>query len=378
MRARFGTTCRRGDAMSMLASVLGAIAVMIMLASPAVAESLERMAGQMVLVGFQGDSTDDASIRTVASQIAEGTIGGVMFLKTNVRDFEHVKAINRLFMSAAGKSLPPLIAVDQEGGAVQRLTEAVGFPSTPSAADVAAKYNQAEAHDLYDKLASNLAKWGFNVNFGPVVDLNINKKNPIIAKYGRSYGDDGITVGTYAFAFIETHNDHGILTALKHFPGHGSSAKDSHEGFVDISKTWDESEFSTFRYIMKYGKGDFVMIGHLYNTNHSGPPDKTPASLSYFWITDQLRGKLGFNGVVITDDLEMAAVRKLFPLKDRVKQAVMAGIDILLFSNTANPRTSIGDEITAILVEAARQDPAFERRIEESYARIVELKRRLQ
>jgi beta-N-acetylhexosaminidase len=164
---------------------------------------------------------------------------------------------------------------------------------------------------------------------------------------------------------------------LKHFPGHGSSTKDSHEGFVDISKTWTEAEFGAFKYVMKYGLADFVMVGHLYNTNHSGPPDKTPASLSHFWITDQLRGKLGFNGVVITDDMEMAAVRKLLPLRERIIQAVMAGNDVLLFSNTARPRLSIGKEITDILVETAQADPAFKKRIEESYQRIVALKAKL-
>lgn len=357
-----------------LASLLGAAVLAVGFASPALSETLERMAGQMVLVGFQGDSVEDASIKTAAKEIADGVIGGVMFLKVNVRDKAHVKAINKLFMSSAKGGLPPFIAVDQEGGAVQRLTEAVGFPSTPSAADVAAKMNQPEALDLYEKLATNLSAWGFNVNFGPVVDLNINKKNPIIAKYGRSYGEDAFTVGTYAFSFIEAHHDHGVLTALKHFPGHGSSTTDSHEGFVDISKTWDESEFTSFKFIMEHRQADFVMVGHLYNTKHSGPPDKTPASLSYFWITDQLRGKLGFKGVVITDDMEMAAVRKLLPLDERIRQAVLAGNDVLLFSNTARPRPSIGAEITAILVEAAQKDPAFAKRIEDSYNRIKTLK----
>jgi len=363
---------------SRLAHVLGALALAACFATPAASETLERMAGQMVLVGFQGNSANDPAIQAVADEIAAGQIGGVMFLKVNVLDKKHVQAINKLFMDAAKGGLPPFISVDQEGGAVQRLTEAVGFPSTPSAADVAKKYNQPEAHDLYDRMAKNLADWGFNVNFGPVVDLNINKDNPIIAKYGRSYGDNSVAVWPYAFAFIEAHHDHGVLTALKHFPGHGSSTKDSHEGFVDISKTWTEAEFGAFKYIMHYGLADMVMVGHLYNTNHSGPPDKTPASLSYFWITDQLRGKLGYDGVVITDDMEMAAVRQLIKSpKERVIQAVKAGNDILLFSNTARPRASIGAEITAYLVEEAKADPQFAKLIEASYGRIKKLKESL-
>jgi len=368
------------------------------------------MAGQMVLIGFQGNSVDDKSVQAVAKEIADGTVGGVMFLKTNVFDKTHVVAINKLFMASAKGGLPPFISVDQEGGAVQRLTEAVGFPSTPSAEDIgklrlpttpqpvsdlyagtdltpdpnvpakpAAALrplpDQAAARKIYERLATNLAAWGFNVNFGPVVDLNINPKNPIIAKYGRSYGNQADDVGAYAFSFIDAHHQHGVLTALKHFPGHGSSTKDSHAGFVDISKTWDPAEFTSFKYIMRSQAADFVMVGHLYNTQLNGPADGMPASLSHFWITDQLRGTLQYNGVVITDDMEMAAVRKLLPdIKKRVITAVKAGEDVLLFSNTSNPRPGIGAEIVRILVDEAKADPAFEKRIEQSYARIKTLK----
>lgn len=352
-------------------------------AAPAAAETLEDMAGQMILVGFQGDSVDDASVVSLAREIADGKIGGVMFLRPNIRDFESVRAINRLFMSGKGHP-PPFIAVDQEGGAVQRLTPEVGFPDTPSAADLAKSYglnfsplsSEEGPHKTYEVMAAGLAKWGFNVNFGPVVDLNINKDNPIIAKYGRSYGADAITVSTYAYAFIEAHHKFGIMTALKHFPGHGSSTGDTHEGFVDVSKTWQEAEFTTFNFIISHAAADFVMVGHLYNSQRSGPQDRLPASLSPFWITSELRGVLKFDGVVITDDLEMGAVRKLFDLHERVRRAVLAGVDVLLFSNTAKPRTTLGDEIRSILLEEGDKDPAFAARIKESYSRIVTLKSR--
>jgi beta-N-acetylhexosaminidase len=357
------------------------------------------MAGQMILTGFQGDSVDDASVVALAEDIREGRVGGVMYLKPNIKDFESVAAINRLFMSASPE-LPPFISVDQEGGAVQRLTPAVGFPDTPSAEEMVARYGKSPSDvsqdqlttflqdinetvtfsgplQVYQRMAQNLRKWGFNVNFGPVVDLNINTKNPIIAKYGRAYGDDAITVSTYAFAFIDAHHEFGILTALKHFPGHGSSTGDTHEGFVDITNTWEEAEFGTFRRVIESAKADFVMVGHLYNAQHSGPEDRLPASLSRFWITDELRGVLKYDGVVITDDLEMAAVRKLLPIGERVRQAVRAGVDVLLFSNTAKPRATLAAEVQAILVEEAKRDPDFAARIEESYERIVEVKKRL-
>jgi beta-N-acetylhexosaminidase len=376
---RFATLVRAG--------LVAAIACLA--AHPVSAETIEKMAGQMILTGFQGDSVDDESVVALAEDIRNGLVGGVMYLKPNIKDFESVTAINRLFMSA-NPDLPPFISVDQEGGAVQRLTPAVGFPDTPSAADLAKSYGtefsplsqEDGPHRIYETMARSLSEWGFNVNFGPVVDVNINKENPIIAKYGRSYSDNVLVIMQYAFAFIEAHHKFGVLTALKHFPGHGSSTGDTHEGFVDITKTWEEAEFTSYKMIISLPKdsearADFVMVGHLYNAQHSGPEDRLPASLSPFWITEELRGKLKFDGVVITDDLEMAAVRKLFPLGERVRQAVRAGVDVLLFSNTAKPRTTLAAEVQKILVDEANKDPAFAARIKESYDRIVEVKKRL-
>ncbi len=376
-----------------------AAAIAFLAAHPVSAETIEKMAGQMILTGFQGDSVDDESVLALAEDIRNGRVGGVMYLKQNIKDFDSVTAINRLFMSA-NPDLPPFISVDQEGGAVQRLTPAVGFPDTPSAEEMVAEYGKSPSAlsqdqlttflqdinepvtfsgplQVYERMAQNLEKWGFNVNFGPVVDLNINPGNPIIAKYGRAYGDDAITVSTYAFAFIDAHHKYGVLTALKHFPGHGSSTGDTHEGFVDITNTWQEAEFGTFRRVISSAKADFVMVGHLYNAQHSGPADGLPASLSRFWITEELRGKLKYDGVVITDDLEMAAVRKLLPIGERVRQAVRAGVDVLLFSNTAKPRATLAAEVQAILVEEAERDPAFAALIKRSYERIVEVKKRL-
>jgi beta-N-acetylhexosaminidase len=207
-----------------------------------------------------------------------------------------------------------------------------------------------------------------------VTDLNINPDNQIIAKYGRAFGKDAATVTKYALAFINAHHHAGLLTALKHFPGHGSSAADSHEGFVDITDTWQPQELQPYTDLIKAGYSDFVMVGHLIHRAYTQTKEQLPASLSYEWITGVLRGQLGFKGVVISDDLEMGAIRQHFKLKEVVTRAVMAGMDVLLFSNTADYSAKLGDTVRQILVEAAEADPAFKARIEESYARIVKLK----
>ena len=341
-------------------------------ATPVSAQSLEQMAGQMIVVGFAGDSAGDASVVALQKKIADGRLGGVMYLKPNVASLKAVGAMNAAFR-AASPDLPPLLTLDQEGGAVERLTEAVGFKELPRAVEIAAANSPEQAGRIYGEMARKVADLGFTVNFGPVVDLNLNPDNQIIAKYGRAFGKTADVVVPYARAFIEAHHRAGLLTSLKHFPGHGSSTADSHEGFVDITDTWQETELDPYRTIIGEGLADIVMIGHLIHRDYSD----LPSSLSPEWITGVLRDELGFDGVVISDDLEMGAIREHFSMRDTVIRAVNAGMDILLFSNTADPRASLDGEIRDILVAEAEADPAFRARIEESYRRIVALKARI-
>ncbi|MDB5539927.1 MAG: hypothetical protein JWQ89_1654 [Devosia sp.] len=348
--------------------------ILILAAPPAFAQSLEQMAGQMIVVGFTGDSVDDKSVVALRKEVAAGEIGGVMYLKTNVASRKAVQAMNAAFREASPK-LPPFITLDQEGGLVERLGNSVGFKEIPDAATVAATHTPEQSRSVYDGLAQGVAEWGFNVNFAPVVDLAVNPNNQVIAKYGRAYGKTADVVTEYASEVIAAHHAAGLLTSLKHFPGHGSSTADSHEGFVDITKTWKPTELEPYRALIAKGYEDFVMVGHLIDTNTD--PSGLPSSLSKQWIEGVLRGQLGFTGVVITDDLEMGAIRDHFGLKDTVIRAVRAGVDVLLFSNTSKPRASLGDEVRAILVAEAEADPAFKARIEESYKRIVALKSRI-
>jgi len=348
----------------------------LFLAAPAAAQTLEQMAGQMIVVGFQGDDASDTSVKAVAAEIAAGTLGGVMYLKTNVKSLAAVEAMNEAFR-AASPDLPPFITLDQEGGAVERLTEAVGFEELPNARAVAQGKSPAEAQALYGEMARKVAALGFSVNFGPVADLDVNPDNQVITKFGRSFGKSAKTVAAYDEAFIAGHHAAGLITSLKHFPGHGSSTADSHEGFVDISKTWDPSELEPYRILFADGYADMVMVGHLYHSGYAGEGSKLPASLSQQWIDGVLRGDLGFKGVVISDDLEMGAIRKLYDLHDTVVRAVNAGTDVLLFSNTAKPSAGLAGQIRSILVAEAESDPAFKARIEASYARIVALKSRI-
>ena len=340
------------------------------------AATLEQMAGQMIVVGFQGDDADDAAVKALREEIAASRIGGVMFLKTNVKNLDAVTAMNAAFR-AASPDLPPFITVDQEGGAVERLTRDVGFTEIPTAARIAASNTPEQAQTIYGTMAQSIADLGFSVNFGPVADVNVNPDNQVIAKFGRAYSADPAVVAAYDEAFIAAHHAAGVLTALKHFPGHGSSTADSHEGFVDITDTWTDSELDPYRTMIADGVVDMVMVGHLYHAGYADKGSQTPASLSRQWITGVLRETMGFDGVVISDDLEMGAIREHYDLHDTVTLAVRAGMDVLLFSNTAKYHAGLGQEILDILVAEAAADSEFAARIEQSYERIVALKARI-
>ena len=341
------------------------------------AASLQVMVGQMIMVGFRGDHARSGGVKAVADAVKAGRIGGVIYLRNNISSLSETRSMNRLFQQASG-DWPVLIALDQEGGSIERLTRAVGFEEIPSAHQIARNQSVAQAGQIYGKMARGLATLGFNFNLGPVVDLNINPDNPIIARYERSFGDDAQTVSDYAGSFVLAHHQAGVLTTLKHFPGHGSSHSDSHKGFVDITPYWQARELDPYRILIRQGLVDVVMMAHLYHEQYAGEGKvRLPASLSPYWIEGVLRGQLGYQGVVISDDLEMGAIRAQFSLKEAVVRAVEAGSDILLFSNTADYRTSLGAEVGQILMDRANADPAFRQRVEQSFQRIAVLKNKL-
>lgn len=370
-----GLSCRSAESVlmrSLLAVALG-LALLFAGGMASQAQSLDEMAGQMVLIGFQGDTVSAPGFRAVRAQVAAGQVGGVMYLRTNIASLANVRAMNNALL-AARPWLPPLIALDQEGGQIRRLTEAVGFAEIDSA-EAIARRGVTSARSIYGDLAQRLAQLGFTVNFGPVVDLNLNPDNPIIARYERSFGTNPVHVAQLAAAFVDGHRAAGLATALKHFPGHGSSSGDTHDGFVDVTGEWQEIELDPYRRLIGEGKADMVMVAHIFNADYAGGDAlQLPASLSPEWIEGVLRDTLGFEGVVISDDMEMGAVRAHFDLRETVVRAVMAGNDILLFSNTAAYTSDLGAQIHGILVEEARADPAFAARIEQSYRRIVSLK----
>jgi len=343
------------------------------------ASLLNRQIGQMIMVGFAGVGEKDAGVAAVRNELAEGVIGGVVLYPENIRSAKQLKNLNSFLANAKSDPIP-LIAVDQEGGLVQRLTRWNGYTNFPSARNVGRNPSYSTPESvvrLYGIMAHELADAGFNVNFGPVVDLSINDRNTVIVRRKRSYGADPVLVANLARDFIVAHREANILTVAKHFPGHGSSHADSHQRLADVSKTWREVELDPYRILAKDGMLDMVMVGHLYHPEFSDG-EMLPASLSARAM-DELRDKagVGFRGVIVSDDLEMGAVREKYSLQERVVRAVNAGTDLLVFSNVKSRDPELGAKIHAIMVKAVNDGTIPMARIEQAAGRIGLLKRRL-
>ncbi|MEP3475744.1 MAG: glycoside hydrolase family 3 N-terminal domain-containing protein [Hyphomicrobiales bacterium] len=337
----------------------------------AIAADRNQMIGQMLMMGFQGGSAKGASAKRLANQIKKGQVGSVVFLGYNFKSKSSVKQLTSLFKNAAGSNRL-FIALDMEGGSVQRLGRKLGYPSIPSARSIAKKQSPAQAKSTYKKLASISKSAGFNMNLGPVVDLLINPRNPVIAKWNRAYSADPKKVIEFARSFVKAHKEAGIITVLKHFPGHGSSIGDSHEGFVNISSTWKNKELDPFNQLIKSGDAPAIMPGHLIHKRIAS--DGVPVSISKPAISGLLRKKLNYSGLVISDDLQMGAIAKNYSYKNTIIRAVNAGVDILMISNSRKPDANLPAKTIALISKAIDEGKIAPGKIESAYKRIMRAK----
>lgn len=361
--------------------LLTAIALLVP-ASPACAApaepTLRQMAGQMLLVGFRGTEIDDG--HWISKAIAEDNLGGVILFdydvvlgkpQRNIVSPEQVKKLTTQLRSRA--KTPLFVAVDMEGGRVQRLKPAYGYPEFPSAEKLGSypqKRITQNARDMGDLLARN----GFNLDFAPVVDVNVDPQSPAIGKIGRSFSADPEKVAADAEAFINGLHAAGVLSSLKHFPGHGSANADSHLGVTDVTRTWSEAELIPYRRLIAHDKVDMIMTAHIFNANLD---HRHPATLSENIVSGLLRKKLEYDGVVVTDDLQMKAIAAQYALKDTVRLALQAGCDILLFGNNLSHDPLIVKKTLSIIESLVAEKRISEERIRTSYERIQALKNRL-
>ena len=333
--------------------------------------------GQMLMVGFRGLAVDEFS--PIIRAIRQQHLGGVILFdydcaaKSPARNIESPEQVKRLVHALqASADSPLLIAIDQEGGRVNRLKERFGFPPTISAQELGRRDDPEFTCQQAEITAQCLREAGINLNLAPVVDLNRNPESPAIGKVERSFSAQPERVIAHARAWIDAHHALHVGCALKHFPGHGSARADSHLGFVDVTETWSPDELLPFHALIRERRCDVVMTAHIF---HGGLDAERPATLSRRVLTGMLREQLGFDGVIMSDDMQMQAIAAQYNLETALFEAVSAGVDVLVFGNNLTVYDEgIASRAAAILRALVERGRLSLDRIEASARRIGRLK----
>ncbi|MCE5285617.1 MAG: glycoside hydrolase family 3 protein [Pelosinus sp.] len=335
--------------------------------------SLEEKVGQLFMAAFREENGKPvtAVTQTVKEEIQKYHLGGVILFRENFADIEQTVKLSSDLQQAAGAS-PLFIAVDQEGGRVNRFSFGTNLPGNMA---LGASGKDSNAYIAGSILGQELNSLGINLDLAPALDINSNQDNPVIGL--RSFGADAKIVGAMGAKYIQGLHDYGVMSAIKHFPGHGDTSIDSHLGLpcVLADKSYlDAVELTPFR--KNLFAADMVMAAHiafpsLDNTTvisqKDGQPVFVPASLSYKILTELLRGNFGYDGVIITDALEMKAISDHFGPQQAVVQAIEAGADILLMPSDL-PKAYTG------VLEAIKSGVISEERLNQSVKRILRLK----
>lgn len=341
--------------------------------------TLDEKIGQMLMIGFRGaDLTKDNHI---INDIKNLNIGGVVLYdydlyskgktQRNIVSPEQVKSLCTGLQELNDTRL--LISIDQEGGKVNRLKTTYGFPTVGVSAQYLGTLNNLDSTRYYAELTANLLKdLGINFNYAPVVDLNINPKSPAIGGIKRSYSAEPKVVTAHASAVLDVYKKYGIIGCLKHFPGHGSAAADSHLGITDITKTWKEVELTPYKNLIESGKCEMIMTAHVYNEKL----DTLPATLSKKIMTDVLRTQLGWQGIIISDDMHMGAIAQHYGLEIAIERAINAGVDILMFSNNSRDfyDAEAAQKAVKVIKKLLEEGKITATQIEKSYQKIKALK----
>jgi beta-N-acetylhexosaminidase len=388
--------------------------------------------GQLLIVGFGGMDHDENNKITwadpngtqfkensnIARDISHWHVGGVIYFRISIRDpgtgvvirernIESGPQLTRLSSDLQAynskirqhkelPSLPLIIAIDQEGGLVNPLVFATDVPNYTAQAlgkNEAVSMDDPQKHQaaltftrsFAQKIGWALRKYGINLNFAPDVDIDINPVNPIIGGLSRSFSDNPQIVTNQANQFIDGLHSANILATLKHFPGHGSSSGDTHKALVDVTQTYQkDKELIPYKTLIGQGFNDFVMSTHVINGQIDrsqclpGNPDDAqnwcPGTMSRKTLTDLLRNQLGFKGVIVSDDMAMAAIAANYPLEVALEKGLNAGVDMFIVSNHDLDRTG---EFVNTIARLIRDGKIPESRIDESYQRIVAVKHRI-
>jgi beta-N-acetylhexosaminidase len=335
--------------------------------------NLEEKIGQMLVYGWMGDSEEELCTLSERprSLVADMKVGGVIFMTRNTQTPRQVKTLTSDLQSLASRlGLPPLlICIDQEGGPGTRLTPP-HFRASREMWEVGETGDPAEARVEAAAIGRELIGMGINWDLAPVLDVNNNPANPVIGR--RSFGDNPARVSQMAVAAIRGfQTDASIMTCGKHFPGHGDTAIDSHAALPVIEHSMERMnavELAPFRAAIHAGIAS-IMTAHIL---FPAIDPLMPATISRKILTDLLRGELGFEGVIVTDCLEMRGIAARWNAGHAAVLAVEAGADVILCCHTPEPQQSIRES----LIKAVQSGRISESRIDASVERIMKAKAR--
>ena len=324
----------------------------------------DKVAGLFIITPEALTGTDVAikAGDTTKEKLSQNAVGGLIYAKQNIKSADQLK---EMISGTQGFSKYPLfIGIDEEGGSVSRIAESGLADNVGTMGDIGASGDLSKAKEAGSTIAAYLAEYGFNLDFAPVADV-ILEGNSIIGdrSFGSNAGDDAAMVS----ACVEGLQEGDVSACLKHFPGLGSTTEDTHEGMATSEKTkedFETTDFLSFQGGIDAG-ADFVMVSHLSVPNITG--DNTPSSLSDKMITDILRGELGFNGIVITDAMDMKAVTDYYTSDEAAVKALQAGADMILMPEDF-------EAAYQGVLDAVNNGTLSEERINESLQRIYRVK----
>ncbi|MEO1021393.1 MAG: glycoside hydrolase family 3 N-terminal domain-containing protein [Bacteroidota bacterium] len=332
--------------------------------------------GQLFLMGFDG--IDEATTTTFCEQLSRYCPCGVILFDydvahqkpgRNIQSPDQLRSLISMLQSKA--SVPLLVGIDQEGGAVQRLRTGQGFLESKSHQELGLMNDPERTGQEIQALVHQLKELGITLNFAPVVDIAPLNKASMIGARGRSFGSDAQHVSDHAVAYSRAHLEGGVIPCAKHFPGHGSSADDSHLGFVDVSNTWHPDELQPYRSLIEANLCPMIMSAHIFLSRYD---KQLPATLSQSILRGLLRKELNFEGVIISDDIQMKAISDHFSLKETIELGLIAGLDLFCVGNNLSSEHISLQACVERTHELVADGAITEQRIDESVHRILSLK----
>ncbi len=330
--------------------------------------TLEQQIGQLIVAGFHGATVSPE----IAELIQRRHVGGIILFARNIHEPEQTLELTtrlQALAKEAGHAYPLLIAVDQENGVVRRLGQ--GATIFPGSMAVAATGSTELEYEIAQATAQELQALGINMNLAPVLDVNNNPANPVIGV--RSFGEDPHSVARYGVAAIQGYQDAGVISCAKHFPGHGDTTTDSHLALPTVPHTLErleEVELVPFKAAIASGV-DSIMIGHP-TFPRLTDSQNTPATISPPIVRDLLRSKLGYDGVVVTDDMEMSAITETVGTERGVVLALKARNDLACVSHRHDRQIAALDAVRAAV--ASGELPA--ETVRQAVGRVLRLKMR--